>query len=168
MTALPDSRPTSTGSDTGAAMVAFMEDLFPICRSITGDGLRESLRMVGKVVPLDITEVPSGTPVLDWVVPPEWNIRAGWLADPSGRRVADFERSNLHIVNYSVPVRRRPQPRGASSAPAQPARSPLVGALPNLLLRTRIGASAWPTMSCGPCHLENTRPSSTRPSRPGA
>ncbi len=88
-------------------MVAFMEDLFPICRSITGDGLRESLRMVGKVVPLDITEVPSGTPVLDWVVPPEWNIRAGWLADPTGRRVADFERSNLHVVNYSVPVRRR-------------------------------------------------------------
>jgi aminopeptidase-like protein len=106
MKAPPDSRPRSPDPDTGAAMVALMEDLFPICRSITGDGLRESLRMVGKVVPLDITEVPSGTPVLDWVVPPEWNIRAGWLADPSGRRVADLERSNLHVVSYSVPVRR--------------------------------------------------------------
>jgi aminopeptidase-like protein len=83
-----------------------MQDLFPICRSITGAGLRESLQRVEKVIPLDITEVPSGTRVFDWVVPPEWNISAGWLMDPTGRRVADFGQSNLHIVNYSVPVRR--------------------------------------------------------------
>jgi aminopeptidase-like protein len=87
-------------------MVELMEDLFPICRSITGAGLRESLRRVGQRIPLEITEVPSGTPVYDWVVPPEWNIRAASLSDPTGRRIADFERSNLHVVNYSVPVRR--------------------------------------------------------------
>jgi aminopeptidase-like protein len=86
-------------------MIGLMEDLFPICRSITGAGLRESLQRVGKVIPLDITEVSSGTPVFDWVVPPEWNICAGWLADPTGRRIVDFEYSNLHVVNYSVPVR---------------------------------------------------------------
>jgi aminopeptidase-like protein len=87
-------------------MIGFMKELFPICRSITGDGLRESLGKVGKVIPLDITEVASGTRVFDWTVPPEWNIRAAWLADPSGRRIVDFEDSNLHVVNYSVPVRR--------------------------------------------------------------
>jgi aminopeptidase-like protein len=87
-------------------MLGLMRDLFPICRSITGHGLRESLRTVGEVIPLEITEVASGTPVFDWVVPPEWNIRAASLTDPHGRRVADFEQSNLQVVNYSTPVRR--------------------------------------------------------------
>lgn len=105
MTSLAATRPETPTEDLGAAMVEFMDALFPICRSITGDGLRESLRKVGQVVPLELTEVPSGTPAFDWVVPPEWNIRAGWLTDPSGRRIADFERSNLQVVNYSVPVR---------------------------------------------------------------
>jgi aminopeptidase-like protein len=89
---------------TGAEMVSLMQELFPICRSITGDGLRQSLRTIGELLPLDVTEVPSGTAVLDWVVPPEWNIRAGWLTDPSGQRVVDFDRSNLSVLNYSVPV----------------------------------------------------------------
>jgi aminopeptidase-like protein len=87
-------------------MAEFMERLFPISRSITGAGLRESLRIVGQAIPIDTTEVPSGTQVLDWVVPPEWNIRGAWMSDPSGRRVVDFQQSNLHIVNYSVPTRR--------------------------------------------------------------
>lgn len=106
MTALSEPDLKSPGSGTGMAMIRFMEDLFPICRSITGAGLRESLNQVGEVIPLNITEVASGTRVFDWVVPPEWNIRAGWLTDPTGRRVVDFDQSNLHVVNYSVPVRR--------------------------------------------------------------
>ena len=106
MQALISSEPFSRVPSSGRAMVQFMEDLFPICRSITGAGLRESLRMVGQVVPIEITEVPSGTQVLDWVVPPEWNIRDAWISDPAGHRVVDFDQSNLHVVNYSVPVRR--------------------------------------------------------------
>jgi aminopeptidase-like protein len=89
------------------SMYDLMVELFPICRSITGDGLRETLRRIGKVVPLELTEVPSGTPAFDWTVPDEWNIRDAWVADAEGRRVIDFQASNLHVVNYSVPVRRR-------------------------------------------------------------
>jgi aminopeptidase-like protein len=103
---LTDSEPKTLVADVGAAMTGLMEELFPICRSITGAGLRESLRQVGEVIPLQMTEVASGTRVFDWVIPPEWNIRAAWLADPTGRRIVDFQESNLHVVNYSVPVRR--------------------------------------------------------------
>ncbi len=92
---------------TGAAMHALMAELFPICRSITGDGFRASLRRLGEVAPIALHEVPTGTRVFDWTVPKEWNIREAWIADPAGRRVVDFRASNLHVVNYSVPVRRR-------------------------------------------------------------
>lgn len=91
----------------GHGMYELMEDLFPICRSITGDGLRETLRRIDKVAPLQLTEVPSGTRAFDWVIPPEWNIHDAWVADARGERVIDFGRSNLHVVNYSAPVRRR-------------------------------------------------------------
>jgi aminopeptidase-like protein len=104
MQALITLQPGPPSAVAGHSMAEFMERLFPICRSITGDGLRQSLRMVAQVLPLDITEVPSGTPVLDWVVPPEWNIRAAWISDPTGNRVVDFEWSNLHVVSYSVPI----------------------------------------------------------------
>ena len=81
--------------------------LYPLCRSITGDGVRETLRIVGEQVPLDVVEVPTGTPVLDWTVPLEWNIRDAYVAGPDGRRIVDFQRSNLHVVGYSAPIRRR-------------------------------------------------------------
>jgi len=92
---------------TGAEMRALIADLYPICRSITGEGLRETLRRIAKLVPLEIREVPSGTPVLDWTVPREWNIRDAFVADSSGKRVVDFRASNLHVLNYSTPVRAR-------------------------------------------------------------
>jgi aminopeptidase-like protein len=91
----------------GEAMYEFMRELFPICRSITGDGIRSTLAAVGSRISLEISEVPSGTQVYDWTVPPEWNIRDAYIAGPDGRRVVDFRRSNLHVVNYSEPVRAR-------------------------------------------------------------
>jgi aminopeptidase-like protein len=85
-------------------MHAFMRELFPLCRSITGDGVRETLAAVGRRIPLELHEVPSGTRVLDWTVPDEWNIRDAYVAK-DGRRIVDFRESNLHVVNYSDPVR---------------------------------------------------------------
>lgn len=79
--------------------------LFPITRSITGDGVRESLGILKEYLPgLVVHEVPSGTPVLDWTVPDEWAIRSGRLVGPDGRVVADFDACNLHVVGYSEPV----------------------------------------------------------------
>ena len=89
---------------TGTEMFRFMEDLFPIYRSITGDGIRETLRRIGERIPLELYEVPSGTEVFDWTVPKEWNIRDAYIEDPTGRRVVDMADSNLHVVSYSVPV----------------------------------------------------------------
>jgi aminopeptidase-like protein len=96
-------------AEAGARMYALVEELYPICRSITGDGVRDTLARIERALPAPLhrTEVPSGTAVLDWTVPPEWNIRDAWIADASGARVVDFRASNLHVVNYSVPVRAR-------------------------------------------------------------
>ena len=77
------------------------------CRSITGAGLRDTLDRIGKILPLQLSEVPTGTQAFDWTVPNEWNIRDAWVADARGERVIDFRASNLHVVNYSQPVRRR-------------------------------------------------------------
>ena len=97
----------AAGDGAGQEMHALMRDLFPICRSITGDGFRKSLERLAAVVPLSLSEVPSGTRVFDWTVPREWNIRDAWIADASGRRVVDLRASSLHVVSYSVPVRKR-------------------------------------------------------------
>jgi aminopeptidase-like protein len=105
-------RPTQTNEVTvtssaalGDQMHALVERLYPICRSITGDGVRATLDILAESIPLTVHEVPTGTQVLDWTVPKEWNVRDAFLADPSGRRVVDFADSNLHLVGYSVPVR---------------------------------------------------------------
>jgi aminopeptidase-like protein len=81
-----------------------MEELYPICRSITGEGARSTLRAVAERIPLETFEVPSGTSVFDWEVPREWTLREAWLEDPSGRRVVDVRDHSLHIVSYSTPV----------------------------------------------------------------
>ncbi|MET8865551.1 DUF4910 domain-containing protein [Nonomuraea sp. NPDC004580] len=89
---------------TGAKMHELVARLYPLCRSITGDGVRATLDVVGEHLPLTVHEVPTGTEVLDWTVPEEWNIRDAYIKDASGRRVVDFRRSNLHVVGYSVPI----------------------------------------------------------------
>jgi aminopeptidase-like protein len=90
----------------GEELYKLVAELYPICRSITGDGVRRTLEIVDRELGgLEVTEVPTGTPVLDWTVPREWNVRDAWVADAAGRRVIDFRASNLHLLGYSVPVR---------------------------------------------------------------
>jgi len=89
---------------TGEELHRFTTRLYPICRSITGNGLRQTLRLIGERLPLETHEVPSGTRVFDWEVPPEWNIEDACVIGPDGRRVVDFRDHNLHIVSYSEPV----------------------------------------------------------------
>ena len=100
---------SSLGDPTavGARLFALLAELFPLHRSITGDGVRQTLARLSRHIPLTIHEVPSGTRVFDWTVPDEWNVREAWIADPTGRRVVDIRRSNLHLVHYSTPVRAR-------------------------------------------------------------
>jgi aminopeptidase-like protein len=91
----------------GREAYELVAELYPICRSITGEGVRRTLDLIGMHVALQRHEVPTGSPVFDWTVPREWNITDAWVADSSGHRVIDFERSTLHVVSYSTPVRAR-------------------------------------------------------------
>jgi len=91
----------------GKEIYARIETLYPICRSITGNGVRETLRIIGGEIELQTREVPTGTRIFDWTVPQEWNIRDAYVRDPNGRRIVDFARSNLHVLNYSAPVEAR-------------------------------------------------------------
>lgn len=88
----------------GEDMHALVRRLYPLCRSITGDGVRDTLAIIGEHLDLAVHEVPTGTQVLDWTVPKEWNIRDAHIAR-DGERVVDFQKLNLHVVGYSVPVR---------------------------------------------------------------
>jgi aminopeptidase-like protein len=92
-------------SDVGNKIYSFACDIFPICRSITGDGIRETLKIIKQIIPnMTINEVPSGTRCFDWTVPKEWNIRDAFIMDENGVKVVDFMENNLHVVGYSVPV----------------------------------------------------------------
>ena len=98
---------TADRTGIGVELHRLIADLYPICRSITGQGLRETLRALESLVPLTLREVPTGTQVFDWTVPKEWNIRDAYVKNSRGERVIDFQSSNLHVVNYSVPVRQK-------------------------------------------------------------
>jgi aminopeptidase-like protein len=91
----------------GQEMHRLVAELYPICRSITGDGVRQTLARVRDQIPIEVHEVPSGTKVFDWTVPDEWNVREAYVADAGGERVIDFRRHNLHLVGYSTPIRAR-------------------------------------------------------------
>ncbi|NJR49477.1 MAG: DUF4910 domain-containing protein [Leptolyngbyaceae cyanobacterium CSU_1_3] len=91
----------------GQGLHQLISDLYPICRSITGNGFRETLGQIQPLIPLTLHEVPTGTQVFDWTVPREWNIRDAYVRNSQGDRVIDFQKSNLHVVNYSVPVHKK-------------------------------------------------------------
>lgn len=93
--------------DIGGQIHALASDIFPICRSITGDGVRATLKRLKEHVDIEVHEVPSGTQAFDWTVPREWNIEDAYIKNSSGEKIVDFARSNLHVMNYSVPVNAR-------------------------------------------------------------
>src|SRR6266851_6945829 len=101
----PAARPSP--EQLGIEMHRLAAELYPICRSITGDGLRKTLTRLKDIVPLEIVEVPSGSKAFDWTIPLEWNVREAWIADAGGKRIVDMRDSNLHVVSYSVPVHER-------------------------------------------------------------
>lgn len=91
----------------GQQLFALIAELYPICRSITGNGVRDTLRILSRYVPLKIHEVTTGTKVHDWTVPQEWNIRDAYVINSKGKKIIDFKNSNLHVLNYSVPVSKK-------------------------------------------------------------
>jgi aminopeptidase-like protein len=93
--------------DLGADIFALAAKIYPTCRSITGNGVRDTLREVGNHIALDVHEVSTGTRVFDWTIPREWNIREAYIKNERGEKIVNFARSNLHVMSYSVPVRQR-------------------------------------------------------------
>lgn len=92
------------GDEPGKAMYELMRELYPICRSITGNGVRQTLRTLQRHIPLQMHEVPSGASVFDWTIPKEWNVRDAYVKNSRGEKIIDFQRSNLHLLNYSDPM----------------------------------------------------------------
>ena len=83
---------------------SYFKKLYPICRSITGDGFKESLKIIGEIVDLKIFKFKTGQKVLNWIIPNEWNIKDAYIITPTGKKIADFKKHNLHILNYSQPI----------------------------------------------------------------
>lgn len=94
-------------NNIGREIYHLAEKLFPICRSITGDGVRESLRIIADHIPIKINEIPTGTQVFDWTIPREWNINDAYIKNGNGERIVDFNRNNLHVLNYSAPIHKK-------------------------------------------------------------
>ena len=86
-------------------MDKFMKTLFPICRSITGKGVKQTLELINELIPLEIKYTPTGTKVFDWIIPEEWNINDAYVKNSKGEKIIDFSKSNLHLVSYSIPIK---------------------------------------------------------------
>ena len=84
-------------------MESYFDRLWPVCRSISGNGLRQSFEILQELIPLELKEYPTGMEVFDWQIPKEWNIREAYIITPDGEKICDFQLNNLHIVNYSIP-----------------------------------------------------------------
>lgn len=91
----------------GLELHNWAKDLWPICRSITGNGVRQTFDYLKKIIPINIIEVPCGTQVFDWVIPDEWNIREAWIKDAQGNKIIDFAKNNLHVISYSEAIDKR-------------------------------------------------------------
>jgi aminopeptidase-like protein len=98
---------SENNKDVGKSMYELISELFPICRSITGNGVRDTLKIISKHIPLEFHEVATGTQVFDWTIPKEWNIQDAYVIDPTGKKIIDFKKSNLHVVGYSIPIHKK-------------------------------------------------------------
>ncbi len=88
-------------------MFELMTELFPICRSITGNGVRKTLQIISQKIPIKIHEVETGKKMFDWKIPKEWNINTAWIKDSKGKKIIEFEKSNLHVISYSIPIHKK-------------------------------------------------------------
>jgi aminopeptidase-like protein len=148
----------------GASIYGLAAQLYPICRSITGNGVRDTLGVLARYILLDLHEVATGTQVFDWTVPREWNIRDAYVKDREGRRVIDFRRSNLHVVSYSLPVRATlplaELKKHIFTLPHQPDIIPY-----RTTYYSKSWASAWPTTGFWSSRTATTKWQSTQPCR---
>lgn len=94
-------------NNAGQEIYELIEELYPICRSISGDGVRQSLMILQKHIPVKINQVSTGTEVYDWTIPKEWNIKDAYIKNSKGEKIVDFKKSNLHVLNYSIPVNKK-------------------------------------------------------------
>ncbi|MCB9211619.1 MAG: DUF4910 domain-containing protein [Ignavibacteriales bacterium] len=97
----------SLNSKISNSLFEFVKELYPVCRSITGNGTRETLSSIKNIIPLDIKEIPTGSKVFDWEIPKEWNIKDAYVKNSDGKRIIDFKKSNLHVMSYSAPINRK-------------------------------------------------------------
>ncbi|MBA2484588.1 MAG: DUF4910 domain-containing protein [Nitrospira sp.] len=102
-----DSRETVGSPELGQTLHDFAAELYPLCRSITGEGVRNTFRLIQKRISLEMCEVPSGTQVFDWAVPLEWNVLDAYIKNRAGARIVDFKANNLHLMSYSTPIQKR-------------------------------------------------------------
>ena len=148
--------------EIGMELHSFAAELYPICRSITGDGIRQTLGVIQKRIAMETTEVPTGTTVLDWTVPKEWNIRDAYIKDAKGNRVVDFLQCNLDVLNYSAASTRQCPSANSSHICS---RSPNIrsGFRTGPHTTRRTGDSVCLTVRCWPWRMATTKCASIPP-----